>query len=67
MKNNLMLRDGSIRLLTLHVTVMISRISLQDIPPLTTKQLAGITRLRDRKPKVLVSVRVDAKVLEWLK
>jgi uncharacterized protein (DUF4415 family) len=38
-----------------------------DIPRLTDAQLAGLVRLRDRKPKVAVSVRLDPPVLEWLK
>jgi uncharacterized protein (DUF4415 family) len=39
-----------------------------DIPPLTEKQLASMVRLRDaRPPKVPVSVRLDARVVEWLK
>ncbi len=39
-----------------------------DMPPLTDAQLAGLVRLRDaRKPKVAVSVRLDAPVLEWLR
>ena len=38
-----------------------------EIPRLTDSQLAGLVRLRDRKPKVAVSVRLDPPVLEWLK
>lgn len=39
-----------------------------DIPPLTQKQLAAMVRLREvRRPKVAVSVRLDARVLDWLK
>jgi uncharacterized protein (DUF4415 family) len=39
-----------------------------DIPALSAEQLAAMVRLRDaRKPKVAVSVRLDARVLEWLK
>ncbi len=44
-----------------------SHINFKDIPPLTDGQLAGMTRFRDRRPKVAVSVRLDAKVLDWLK
>jgi uncharacterized protein (DUF4415 family) len=44
-----------------------SHISFHDIPPLTAEQLAEMTRLRDRRPKISVSVRLDAKVVEWLK
>jgi uncharacterized protein (DUF4415 family) len=41
---------------------------LLDMPRLTDEQLASLVRLRDaRKPKVAVSVRLDAPVLEWLK
>jgi uncharacterized protein (DUF4415 family) len=39
-----------------------------EIPRLTDEQLASLVRLRDaRKPKVAVSVRLDAPVLDWLK
>ena len=44
-----------------------SHINFKDIPPLTAEQLAGMTRLRDRRPKISVSVRLDARVVEWLK
>jgi uncharacterized protein (DUF4415 family) len=44
-----------------------SHINFEDIPPLTAEQLAGMIRLRDRQPKIAVSVRLDARVLEWLK
>ncbi len=44
-----------------------SQINFKEIPPLTAEQLAGMTRLRDRRPKVSVSVRLDAHVVEWLK
>jgi uncharacterized protein (DUF4415 family) len=44
-----------------------SHINLKDIPPLSAEQLAGMTRLRDRRPKISVSVRLDARVVEWLK
>ena len=43
-----------------------SDIDYSDIPPLTDEQLAGMVRFRDIK-KVPVSVRLDPKVLEWLK
>jgi uncharacterized protein (DUF4415 family) len=42
-------------------------IDFGDIPRLTSKQLANMVRLRDVKPKVAVSVRVDPQVLDWLK
>jgi uncharacterized protein (DUF4415 family) len=44
-----------------------SSINLDDIPRLTAEQLARMVRLRDVKPKVAVSVRLDQRVLEWLK
>jgi uncharacterized protein (DUF4415 family) len=44
-----------------------SDIDFSDIPPLTDAQLAGMVRLRDFRRKVPVSVRLDPKVLEWLK
>jgi uncharacterized protein (DUF4415 family) len=42
-------------------------INFKDIPRLTEEQLANVVRLRDVKPKVAVSVRLDARVLDWLK
>jgi uncharacterized protein (DUF4415 family) len=45
-----------------------SRINLEDIPRLTDEQLANMVRLRDARPrKVAVSVRLDARVLAWLR
>jgi uncharacterized protein (DUF4415 family) len=44
-----------------------SGINFEDIPRLTSKQLANMVRLRDVRRKVAVSVRVDPRVLEWLK
>jgi uncharacterized protein (DUF4415 family) len=44
-----------------------SHINFKDIPPLTDEQLAGMTRLRDPQRKIAVSVRLDARVVEWLK
>ena len=44
-----------------------SDIDFSDIPPLTEEQLANMTRFRDRRPKVSVSVRLDPRVVEWLK
>jgi len=39
-----------------------------NIPLLTGEQLAAMVRLRDvRRPKVAVSVRLDPRVLDWLK
>ena len=39
----------------------------EDIPRLTEEQLASMVRLRDVRRKVPVSVRLDPKVLEWLR
>ncbi len=44
-----------------------SGIDFSDIPPLTDEQLRNMVRLRDFRRKVPVSVRLDPKVLEWLK
>jgi len=44
-----------------------SDIDFSDIRPLTDEQLARMVRLRDYRRKVPVSVRLNAKVLEWLK
>ena len=44
-----------------------SHINFQDIPRLTDEQLANMTRLRDARRKVAVSVRLDPRVLDWLK
>ena len=45
-----------------------SRVNLDDIPRLTNEQLAAMVRLRDARPrKVAVSVRLDARVLAWLR
>jgi uncharacterized protein (DUF4415 family) len=45
-----------------------SQIDYGDIPALTPEQLSKMVRLRDvRPPKVAVSVRLDARVLDWLK
>lgn len=44
-----------------------SDINFEDIPPLTDEQLARMVRLRDIRPKVAVSVRLDARVFDWLK
>ncbi|MDX2150604.1 MAG: BrnA antitoxin family protein [Bryobacteraceae bacterium] len=44
-----------------------SDIDYSDIPKLTEKQLAEMVRLRDIRPKVPVSVRLDPTVLEWLR
>jgi uncharacterized protein (DUF4415 family) len=44
-----------------------SGINYEDIPRLTEEQLAKMVRLRDVRPKVPVSVRLDPRVLDWLK
>jgi uncharacterized protein (DUF4415 family) len=44
-----------------------SDINFEDFPRLTAEQLARMVRLRDVRPKVAVSVRLDPRVFEWLK
>jgi uncharacterized protein (DUF4415 family) len=44
-----------------------SDINYDDIPRLTDAQLAQMVRLRDVRPKVPVSVRLDPTVLAWLR
>ncbi len=44
-----------------------SAINYDDIPQLTDEQLAQMVRLRDTRPKVPLSVRLDPNVLAWLK
>ncbi len=45
-----------------------SRINFEGVPRLTDRQLAAMVRLRDVKPrKRAVSVRLDERVLVWLK
>jgi len=45
-----------------------SRVNLKDIPRLTDRQLAAMVQLRDARPrKKAVSVRLDERVLDWLK
>ena len=44
-----------------------SDIHYDDVPRLTDEQLAHMVRLRDIRPKVPVSVRLDPRVLAWLK
>jgi len=45
-----------------------SQIDFSDIPRLSDEQLVGMVRLRDiRQAKVPVSVRLDPRVLTWLK
>jgi uncharacterized protein (DUF4415 family) len=45
-----------------------SHINFEDIPRMTEEQLSKMVRLRDlRPPKVAVSVRLDPRVLDWLR
>jgi len=44
-----------------------SHINFEGMPPLSTEQLAGMTRLKGRQNKIMVSVRLDPRVIEWLK
>jgi uncharacterized protein (DUF4415 family) len=44
-----------------------SDINYDDIPRLTDEQLAQMVRLREIRPKVPVSVRLDPNVLAWLR
>ena len=44
-----------------------SGISFGDIPRLTKAQLDSMVRLRDVRRKVAVSVRLDPRVVDWLK
>lgn len=44
-----------------------SDIDFRDIPPLTDEQLSKLVRLRDVRRKVAVSVRLDPRVVDWLK
>lgn len=44
-----------------------SGVNFEDMPRLTSKQLANMVRLRDVRRKVAVSVRVDPRVLDWLR
>ena len=44
-----------------------SFVNFEDIPRLTEEQLASMVRLRDVRRRVPVSVRLDTRVLDWLK
>jgi uncharacterized protein (DUF4415 family) len=44
-----------------------SDIDCSDVPPLTGDQLANLVASRKSGPKVPVSVRLDPRVIEWLK
>jgi uncharacterized protein (DUF4415 family) len=44
-----------------------SDIDFEDIPRLMDEELAQMVRLRDIRPKVPVSVRLEPRVLAWLK
>jgi uncharacterized protein (DUF4415 family) len=63
-------RRAAGRIATRQATGNHSGINFEDIPQvkqLTPEQLASMVRFRDRPSKVLVSVRLDRSVLEWLK
>lgn len=55
------------RIADLQAKGLSSGADLDEIPPLTEEQLAKMVRLRDIPRKVAVSVRLDPRVLEWLK
>ena len=63
--------EGERRLVKRHATKQAagddSDINYSDIPRLTDAQLAQMIRLRDIRPKVPVSVRLDPSVLAWLR
>jgi uncharacterized protein (DUF4415 family) len=42
-------------------------VEYEDIPRLTEEQLSNLVRLRGGRRKVAVSVRLDPRVLEWLR
>jgi uncharacterized protein (DUF4415 family) len=44
-----------------------SQIDYSDIPPMTPEQLASMVSLREFHKRRPVSVRIDARVIEWLK
>jgi uncharacterized protein (DUF4415 family) len=44
-----------------------SSINFEDIPRLSDEQLASMVRLREVRRKVAVSLRLDPRVLDWLK
>ncbi len=44
-----------------------SDIDYSDIPELTEEQLSRMVRLRDLRPKIPVSVRLEPRILAWLK
>jgi uncharacterized protein (DUF4415 family) len=44
-----------------------SDIDFEDIPRLMDEELAQMVRLRDIRPKVPVSVRLEPRILAWLK
>jgi uncharacterized protein (DUF4415 family) len=59
--------DAARRIATQQAAGDDSGINYEDIPRLSNEQLAKMVRLRDVRPKVPVSVRLDPRVLEWLK
>src|ERR1700733_15349580 len=44
-----------------------SGIDYSDIPRMTAQELASMVRARNFRPKVSISLRLDADVLDWLK
>lgn len=44
-----------------------SGIDYSDIPPLTDEQLSRMISLREFRKRIPVSVRIDPRVMEWLK
>jgi uncharacterized protein (DUF4415 family) len=59
--------DAARRIAARQATGDDSGINYEEIPRLTEEQLAKMVRLREVRPKVPVSVRLDPRVLEWLK
>ena len=43
------------------------KIDYSDIPPLTDEQLARMVRLREYRKRIPISVRIDPRVMEWLR
>ena len=44
-----------------------SHIDYSDIPPLSEEQLASMVRFRGRQARTQISVRIEKRVLDWLK
>jgi len=60
-------RQAARRIARLQAAGEESDIDFADTPRLTREQLARMVRLRDVRRKVAVSVRLDPRVLAWLK